>query len=44
MEQIKVPAIFLEQFLRDEPPCDNLENIGRWVVGLGYLTVDRHFT
>ncbi len=39
MAKIKGPAIFLAQFLRDEPPCDNLENIGRWVAGLGYKGV-----
>lgn len=33
------PAIFLAQFLRDEPPYDNLANIGRWVAGLGYKGV-----
>ena len=35
MAKIKGPAIFLAQFLRDEPPCDNLENIGQWVGSLG---------
>lgn len=39
MKQIKGPAIFLAQFLRDEPPCNNLENIGKWVAGLGYKAV-----
>lgn len=36
MKTIKGPGIFLAQFLRDEEPYDNLENIGRWVFGLGY--------
>ena len=36
MGKIKGPAIFLAQFLRDTPPCDNLDNIGPWVAGLGY--------
>ena len=36
MSKIKGPAIFLAQFLRDEPPYDNINNIGKWVAGLGY--------
>jgi sugar phosphate isomerase/epimerase len=36
---IKGPAIFLAQFLRDEEPYNNLENIGRWVARLGYKGV-----
>ncbi len=36
MPSIQGPAVFLAQFLRDEPPYDNLENIGAWVAGLGY--------
>ena len=36
MSSIQGPAIFLAQFLRDEPPFNNLENIGKWVSGLGY--------
>jgi sugar phosphate isomerase/epimerase len=39
MAQIKGPAIFLAQFLRDVEPYNNLENIGRWVAGLGYKGV-----
>ena len=39
MSQIKGPAIFLAPFIRDEPPYDNLENIGKWVAGLGYQAV-----
>lgn len=34
--QIKGPGIFLAQFLGDEEPYNNLENIGRWAAGLGY--------
>ena len=36
MSSIKGPAILLTQFLQDQPPCDNIENIGAWVAGLGY--------
>lgn len=39
MAKIKGPAIFLAQFLRDEEPYNNLDNIGRWVAGLGYVGV-----
>ena len=39
MASMKGPAILLAQFLRDEPPYNNLENIGRWVAGLGYKGV-----
>ncbi len=39
MKQIKGPGIFLAQFLRDEPPYNRLENIGKWVAGLGYRGV-----
>lgn len=39
MATIKGPAIFLAQFLRDQPPYDCLENIGKWVAGLGYKGV-----
>ena len=39
MKKMKGPGIFLAQFLRDEPPYDSLENIGRWVAGLGYKGV-----
>lgn len=33
------PAVFLAQFLRDQEPFNNLENIGRWFAGLGYKGV-----
>jgi len=36
---IKGPAVFLAQFLRDEAPFDNLENIGQWFAHLGYKGV-----
>jgi sugar phosphate isomerase/epimerase len=36
MKTMKGPGIFLAQFLRDQPPYDNLANIGRWVAELGY--------
>ncbi|MDG2380419.1 MAG: sugar phosphate isomerase/epimerase [Pirellulaceae bacterium] len=36
MAQMRGPAVFLAQFLRDEPPFDNLQNIGKWVASLGY--------
>ncbi|MEA2064589.1 MAG: sugar phosphate isomerase/epimerase, partial [Gemmatimonadota bacterium] len=39
MSKIKGPGIFLAQFLRDEEPFDNLENIGKWAAGLGYCGV-----
>ena len=39
MSQIKGPAIFLAQFLGDEPPFDTLENITAWAKSLGYLGV-----
>jgi sugar phosphate isomerase/epimerase len=39
MTSIKGPAVFLAQFLRDDEPFDNLENIGRWAAELGYKGV-----
>ncbi len=39
MKKIKGPGVFLAQFLRDEEPYNNLENIGKWVAGLGYKGV-----
>lgn len=39
MKTMKGPGIFLAQFLRDQPPYDSLENIGRWVADLGYRGV-----
>jgi sugar phosphate isomerase/epimerase len=39
MKTMKGPGIFLAQFLRDQPPYNNLENIGGWVADLGYKGV-----
>ena len=39
MPKMKGPAIFLAQFMRDEEPYNSIENIGRWVAGLGYKGV-----
>lgn len=39
MSTIKGPAIFLAQFLGDEPPFNNLENIARWAARLGFVGV-----
>ncbi len=39
MKTIKGPAIFLAQFMGDEPPFDSLENICRWAAELGYIGV-----
>ena len=36
MAGIQGPAIFLAQFLRDEPPYNNIKSIGEWVAGLGF--------
>lgn len=36
MKEIRGPAIFLAQFLRDEPPFDRLDTIAEWVASLGY--------
>ena len=39
MTTIKGPGIFLAQFLGDQPPFNNLENICKWAAGLGYIGV-----
>ena len=39
MSQMKGPAIFLLQFVSDEPPFNNLENITKWAKSLGFLGV-----
>ena len=39
MPKMKGPAILLAQFMRDEEPYNTIENIGRWVAGLGYVGV-----
>ncbi len=36
---MKGPAIFLAQFMRDEEPYNNLNNIGKWVAELGFKGV-----
>lgn len=36
MKTIQGPAIFLAQFLGDEPPFDSLEHLAQWATGLGY--------
>ena len=39
MNKIKGPAIYLAQLMRDQPPYDSIEHIGKWVAGLGYKGV-----
>jgi sugar phosphate isomerase/epimerase len=39
MKTLKGPAIFLAQFMGDEPPFDNLKSICKWVASLGYVGV-----
>lgn len=39
MESIRGPGIFLAQFLRDEPPFNELEPLATWAAGLGYRGV-----
>ena len=39
MKKIKGPGIFLAQFLRDDPPFNNIEGIIPWVAELGYKGV-----
>lgn len=36
MKTIQGPAIFLAQFLGEEPPFDSLEHLAQWAAGLGY--------
>ncbi len=36
---IKGPGIFIAQFIGDEPPFNNLDNICKWAAGLGYKAV-----
>ncbi|MBK8636654.1 MAG: sugar phosphate isomerase/epimerase [Saprospiraceae bacterium] len=36
MKTIKGPAIFLAQFMGDQPPFNTLESICKWVADLGY--------
>jgi len=39
MKTIKGPAIFLAQFMGDEPPFNTLEGICQWAADLGYIGV-----
>lgn len=39
MKTLKGPAIFLAQFMGDQPPYDNLKTICKWVASLGYIGV-----
>ncbi len=39
MKNIKGPAIFLAQFMGDEPPFDTFENACQWMAGVGYKGV-----
>ena len=36
MANIKGPAVFLAQFMRDEEPFNSIDNISRYFAGLGY--------
>lgn len=39
MKTIKGPAIFLAQFMGDNPPFNNLKNVCQWAASLGYKGV-----
>ena len=39
MKTIKGPGIFLAQFLDNQPPYNNLDNICKWIASLGYKGV-----
>jgi sugar phosphate isomerase/epimerase len=39
MQKMQGPGIFINQFLRDDPPYDTLQNISKWVSSLGYRGV-----
>src|SRR5580658_9658883 len=39
MTTIKGPAVFLAQFLGDQPPFNGLAAICKWAAGLGYIGV-----
>lgn len=39
MKTIKGPALFLAQFMGDQPPFNKLETICRWAAGLGFKGV-----
>lgn len=36
MSNIQGPSVFLAQFVRDEPPYNNIEALAAWASGLGY--------
>ncbi|PCJ56152.1 MAG: AP endonuclease [Planctomycetota bacterium] len=36
MKTLKGPAIFLAQFMGDQPPFDSLDSISQWVASLGF--------
>jgi sugar phosphate isomerase/epimerase len=37
VKTLKGPAIFIAQFVSDQPPFDTLDSIARWAAGLGYV-------
>jgi sugar phosphate isomerase/epimerase len=39
LKTIKGPAIFLAQFMGDQPPFDNLKTICKWAASLGFVGV-----
>jgi len=39
MANIKGPAIFLAQFVRDEEPFNDIKGLGKWVADMGYKGV-----
>ena len=39
MKTIKGPALFLAQFVGDNPPFDTLPGIAKWAAGLGYRAI-----
>lgn len=39
MKNIKGPAIFLAQFVSDEPPFDSIDRISQWAAELGFVGI-----
>src|SRR5690554_1801191 len=39
MKSIKGPALFLAQFVGDEPPFNDIESICKWAASIGYKGV-----
>ncbi len=39
MQAVRGPALFLAQFIRDEPPFNTLDALAGWAAGLGYKAV-----